>query len=141
MAMSYFNLLDGRTSVSEILNIRSAQQAAQDALSAQADEAAVFSMRIESLQRLLLVQHDQIAKLQSALGVLAAVLRDNGMVNAEILDARLEAAMLNAEEETATAQAKAQATTTCTSCRREVAKRQTTMTDDGVMCDACFARR
>src|SRR3954464_10743118 len=112
MPMSYFNLLDDRTSFLEIKNIRSAQLAAQEALDTQADSAAMFNTRIVSLQKQVALQHDQIARLQSALGVLAAVLRDGGLINAEILDARLEAAMLNAEEEEE-AHAAASNQTTC----------------------------
>jgi hypothetical protein len=138
MPMSYFNLLDDRTSFLEIKNIRSAQIAAQDALDAQADSAAMFNTRIVSLQKQIALQHDQIVRLQSALGVLAAVLRDGGLINAEILDARLEAATLNAEEEEE-AHAVASNQTICPRCGVSVDMRRTTMTANGPICDRCFA--
>jgi DNA repair exonuclease SbcCD ATPase subunit len=138
MPMSYFNLLDDRTSFLEIKNIRSAQIAAQEALDSQADSAAMFNTRIVSLQKQVALQHDQIVRLQSALGVLAAVLRDGGLINAEILDARLEAATLNAEEEEE-AHAVAANQTTCPRCGQSVDMRRTTMTANGAVCDRCFA--
>lgn len=127
--ISFFTaLLDEDISWRERDAINSAHDAADAAL-----ELAASSS--QSLQRRVARQEQQITELRAMVSVLAAVLRDNGLVNAEILDARLEAALVNAEEEAA-AEANA---ATCIRCASEVTRSSTVMTEYGLVCDRCHA--
>lgn len=94
-----------------------------------------FGSAIARLEGRVRSQDREIKLLRAALGVLAAMLRDNGLVNADMLDVRLEAAIANAEEEIEVAAN----TVTCPSCRRQVDRRITVMTEAGIVCDRCHA--
>jgi hypothetical protein len=128
-----------------------AQDRADQALDT-AEAAQRWAKRmIEDLQLQLSVQAQQIHTLSSAVSVLAATLRDGGVVDAEILEARFEAALINAEEEAAARQAAARtkeatnkaqgitATTTCIKCGTIVPTNRTVMTERGTLCDRCEA--
>lgn len=115
---------------------RDAINSAQDTANAALDG---FAMQAETIRRLTKRLHDQdrqIQMLSAAVGVLAAVLRDNGLVDPEILDARLEAAIENTQDEVA----KAPSTVACQRCAKQVAIQRTVMTASGTICDACHAR-
>ena len=87
MGISFFtNLTDPNLAVAEARAINAALERGE------ADKVAL-------LQGQLSAQEREIKLLRAAVGVLAAMLRDNGIVDGEMLDLRLEAAMENAEEE------------------------------------------
>lgn len=134
--ISFFNLFaDSRTSLTEATAIRDAQGRADDAMEVAQAQGDAFGGAIARLEGRVRAQDREIKLLRAALGVLAAMLRDNGVVNPEMLDARLEAAIANAEEEIEVAAS----TVTCPSCRRQVDRRITVMTEAGIVCDRCHA--
>jgi hypothetical protein len=103
--------------------------------SAAAFNAARAQQRIDQLSR-------EIVMLRAAVTVLVNTLRDTGVVDARLLDARLEAAL---EEATAPPQqapqpAPAQTFLICLRCREQKPASTTTMTADGPMCDPCAVR-
>jgi hypothetical protein len=119
---------EGRTSNEALARGNAAMEVAQ----AQGD---AFGGAIASLRGHVAAQHREIKLLRAAVGVLAATLRDNGVVDGEMLDLRLEAAIANAEEEIEVATTMI----TCPRCRRQVDRRITVMTEQGVVCDRCHA--
>lgn len=132
MGISFFSMLtDPNMSVREGVAINTALDrgtAALEASSAQSDAISRMLGRLAAQDR-------EIKLLRAAVGVLAAMLRDNGVVDGEMLDLRLEAAMENAEEEID----HAANTITCPRCNRQVDRRITVMTEAGVVCDRCHA--
>ncbi len=132
MGISFFSMLtDPNMSVREGTAINTALDrgtAALEATSAQGDAIGRMLGRLAAQDR-------EIKLLRAAVGVLAAMLRDNGVVDGEMLDLRLEAAMENAEEEID----HAANTVTCPRCNRQVDRRITVMTEQGVICDRCHA--
>jgi hypothetical protein len=134
--ISFFTMLvDDNMSWIEQSAINSAHDRADAAMEVAKGQGDAFGTAIASMQRTIIAQKNQIKMLNSAIGVLAAVLRDNGVIDADILDARLEAAVLNAEEEI-----KHETNTiTCFKCSTQVPKSNTVMTELGVMCDRCHA--
>ncbi len=132
MGISFFSMLtDPNMSVREGTAINTALDrgtAALEASSAQSDAIGRMLGRLAAQDR-------EIKLLRAAVGVLAAMLRDNGVVDGEMLDLRLEAAMENAEEEID----HAANTITCPRCNRQVDRRITVMTEAGVICDRCHA--
>lgn len=134
--VSFFSMLtDDNMSMREQGAINSAYDRADDAMEVARVQGDTFGQAIAAMQRTIVQQNNQIKMLSSAIGVLAAVLRDNGVVDGEMLDARLEAAVLNAEDEI-----RQEANTiVCLKCSRQVAKSNTVMTEMGVMCDRCHA--
>ncbi|MEO6777270.1 MAG: hypothetical protein ABI437_29745 [Kofleriaceae bacterium] len=94
-----------------------------------------FGSAIARLDRRATSQDREIKLLRAAVGVLAAMLRDNGIVDGDMLDIRLEAALTNAEEEIEVAAN----TVTCPNCKRQVDRRITVMTESGIVCDRCHA--
>jgi len=131
--ISFFTMLaDDNMSWIERDAINSVRDDMMEVASAQAES---FGQAIAQLNRRLAAADRQIALLRAAVGVLAAMLRDNSIVDGEMLDARLEAAILNAEEEVV-ADAN---TVSCTRCGQAVARARTMMTEDGVVCDRCHA--
>lgn len=134
--ISFFNLLtDSHTSVTEAVAISGAQGRADDAMELAQAQGDAFGNAIARLEGRVRAQDREIKLLRAALGVLAAMLRDNGVVDPEMLDVRLEAAITNAEEEIETAAN----TVTCPRCNRQVDRRITVMTEAGVVCDRCHA--
>lgn len=132
MGISFFSMLtDSKMSVREATAIGTALDrgtAALEATSAQSDAIGGMLGRLAAQDR-------EIKLLRAAIGVLAAMLRDNGVVDGEMLDIRLEAAMENAEEEID----HAANTVTCPQCNRQVDRRVTVMTEQGIVCDRCHA--
>lgn len=132
MGISFFSMLtDPNMSVREGVAINTALDrgtAALEASSAQSDAIGRMLGRLAAQDR-------EIKLLRAAVGVLAAMLRDQGVVDGEMLDLRLEAAMENAEEEID----HAANTITCPRCNRQVDRRVTVMTESGVVCDRCHA--
>lgn len=132
MGISFFSMLtDPNMGVREGTAINTALDrgtAALEATSAQGDAIGRMLGRLAAQDR-------EIKLLRAAVGVLAAMLRDNGVVDGEMLDLRLEAAMENAEEEID----HAANTVTCPRCNRQVDRRITVMTEQGVICDRCHA--
>lgn len=116
--------------------INSAHDHADAALDAVGMQAEGFGKAIARLSKRLHEQDQQIKMLNAAVSVLAAMLRDNGVVKAEMLDARLEAAMENARDDAAVTAN----TVTCQRCGAQVAMQRTVMTETGTICDACHAR-
>lgn len=131
--ISFFTMLaDGNMSWIERNAINSVRDDAMEVASAQADS---FGQAIARLNQRIAAQDKQIKLLGAAVSVLAAMLRDNSVVDAVILDARLEAAVLNAEEEVA-----AEASTiACDRCGQAVHRARTVMTEHGTVCDRCHA--
>lgn len=137
--ISFFTMLvDDRMSWIERDAINDAQAQADTALAIAQSNSEAHARSIQTLGRQLAAQGNQIKMLNAAIGVLAAVLRDNNVIDPEILDARLEAAVLNAEEEIAQAAAK-QPMETCSSCAAQVPRNRTNMTATSVVCDRCAA--
>lgn len=103
---------------------------------------------VEALRALVRAQAKQLKVLQAAIGVLATTLRDSNLVDADILDARLEAAVINSEEDEPRPAPKAKAkvgppagvpTVACDRCGTVVARNRSNVTEKGTLCDRCFA--
>ena len=125
----------GNTSWIERSAINSAYDRADAAMEVASVQGDAFGTAIANMHRTLVQQQNQIKLLESMMGVLAAVLRDNNVIDPEILDARLEAAVLNAEEEI-----KHDADNVlCVRCRQMLPRARTNMTEVGVVCDRCLA--
>ena len=141
-------LLDDRLSYWEAQRINEATDAAEVAqASAEAAQYRSYSneARLNHMAR-------EVVFLRTALTVLVKTLKDSNVLDERLLDARLEAAM---EEANATlpkqpagptsmnevfTQAKQAAPThqlTCIRCRNHVAASSTLMTQDGPMCERC----
>jgi hypothetical protein len=134
--VSFFSLLsDSRTSLGEALAIGQAENRADAAVEIAQVQGDAIGNAIARLDQRVRAQDRDIKLLRTALGALAAMLRDSGALDAEMLDLRLEAAIANAEEEIDTAAN----TVTCPSCRRQVERRITVMTEAGIVCDRCHA--
>ena len=119
-------LLDDDMSWGEMAAINSAHDQAQAAL----DQGAMIGASVGMLQQRLAAQAKEIRTLKALVGVLAGVLRDTGVVDGDILDYRLEAALEEAAEEKVEV-------VTCLQCGRQVPKNRTTITGAGLVCDAC----
>ena len=115
--------------------IGAAYDRADGAMEVAQAQGDAFGTAIARLERRVSAQDKEIKLLRAAVGVLAAMLRDNGVVDASMLDMRLEAAMANAEDEIE----HAANTVTCPSCKRQVDRRVTVMTELGILCDRCHA--
>jgi hypothetical protein len=77
--------------------------------------------------------------LRAAVTVLVNTLRDTKVLDAQLLDARLDAAIEDAlrPPEPAQPAVEAQPWVVCLRCRQTVQARTTTMTAEGPMCDRC----
>jgi hypothetical protein len=134
--ISFFTLAqDSRTSLTEAAAIGAAHNRADAAMEVAQAQGDAFGSAIARLEQRTIAQAREIKLLQTAVGVLAAMLRDNSTLDGDMLDLRLEAAIANAEEEIEVAAS----TVTCPSCRRQVDRRVTVMTEAGVVCDRCHA--
>lgn len=133
--ISFFQGLVGDVSWLERSAINSAHDRADAALDIASAQGDAFGNAISRLHRTVAQQQQRIVMLESMIGVLAAVLRDNNVIDPEILDARLEAAVLNAEDEIA----QVTDNVLCVRCSKMVPKAQTNMTEVGVVCDRCLA--
>lgn len=138
-------LLDDNVSWWEARSINAAHDAADIAQGA-ADAAQFKSFnnetRINNLAR-------EVVFLRTALTVLVKTLKDSNVLDERLLDARLEAAMEEANaamkppaSPTSTSQTSGQATPasvklTCVRCRTQVPAASTLMTADGPMCERC----
>lgn len=134
--ISFFTgLIDNNMSWIERGAINDAHDRADAAMEVASVQGDTFGRAISSMQRTINDQQNQIKLLNSMIGVLAAVLRDNNVIDAEILDARLEAAIENAQEEI-----KHEANNVmCMKCSKLVPKASSNMTELGVECDRCLA--
>ncbi|MBV8762184.1 MAG: hypothetical protein JO257_33140 [Deltaproteobacteria bacterium] len=128
-------LTDSKMSVHEGNAINAALDRGNAAMEVASAQGDAFGGAITRLQGRVAAQDREIKLLRAAVGVLAAMLRDNGIVDGEMLDIRLEAAMENAEEEID----HAANTITCPRCNRQVDRHVTVMTEQGVICDRCHA--
>lgn len=134
--VSFFSLLtDSRTSLGEALAIGNAQNSADGAVEIAHAQSDAFGGAIARIEQRTRTQEREINVLRTVVGVLAAMLRDSGAIDADMLDLRLEAAIANAEEEIDVAAN----TVTCPTCRRQVDRRITVMTEAGIVCDRCHA--
>lgn len=134
--VSFFSLLtDSRTSLGEALAIGNAQNRADGGVEIAHAQSDAFGGAIARIEQRTRSQEREIKLLRTVVGVLAAMLRDSGAIDADMLDLRLEAAIANAEEEIDAAAN----TVTCPSCRRQVDRRITVMTEAGIVCDRCHA--
>jgi len=136
MGISFFSMLtDSKMSIHEGNAINAALDRGNAAMEVASAQGDAFGGAISRLQGKVVAQDREIKLLRAAIGVLAAMLRDQGVVDGDMLDLRLEAAMENAEEEID----HAANTITCPRCNREVDRRITVMTEQGVICDRCHA--
>src|SRR6185312_6271024 len=100
MGISFFSMLtDSKMSIHEGNAINAALDRGNAALEVASAQGDAFGGAISRLQGKVVAQDREIKLLRAAIGVLAAMLRDQGVVNNDMLDLRLEAAMENAEEE------------------------------------------
>jgi hypothetical protein len=130
--LGFFDILsDDALSWREAQAINHAHDAADTAL-AQAD---IHAQSIGEMRAMLRAQARELAMLRAAMGVLAGLLRDNGLVDPKVLDYRLEAAMDDgaAEHEESVSSA------VCLRCSTELPLAQTVMTENGPVCDRCHA--
>lgn len=135
MSISFLNqLLDEHTDWTDYRRADHAQATADRALVEIESNALDAKLSIEALDRKLRTQAAQLKALRTVVGVLAEMLRDSGVVNGEVLDARLQAAVVNAEEVIEPV-----VTVTCGRCHRPVERRHTVITADGEICDRCHA--
>ena len=132
-------LLDDRISWWE----RDAINGAYDAAEVAVGQASANQFSIHQLQQRITQQSREIVMLRTALTVLVNTLRDTSVVDAKLLDARLEAAMEEAfpppEAQKAAANAPPRPLT-CIRCREPKPAAQTMMSADGPICDPCSAR-
>jgi hypothetical protein len=134
--ISFFSMLaDSNMSVAEGMAINAAGDRGDAAMAVAQAQGDAFGGAISRLQGRVAAQDREIKLLRAAVGVLAAMLRDNGVVDGEMLDLRLEAAIANAEEEIEVAANMI----TCPQCHRQVDRRITVMTEQGIVCDRCHA--
>ena len=134
--VSFFSMLaDDNMSWHEQSAINSAHDRADAAMQVATAQGDAFGQAIASMQRTIVQQQQQMKLMSSMIGVLAAVLRDNNVIDPDILDARLEAAIENAREEI-----KHEANNVmCMKCSKLVPKASSNMTELGVECDRCLA--
>lgn len=138
--VSFFTmLLDDNMSWWERDAINSAHERADAALDAASMQGQAFSRSIVGMQKVIQQQATQIRMLNAAVQTLAAVLRDTNLVDPELLDARLEAAIVNTEEEVARAAATGPQSM-CLRCSATVPTSRTVVTETGTLCDSCHAR-
>jgi hypothetical protein len=123
--VGFFGVLDTR-----LAEIHEAHDRADAAL----DQGNMLGATIGGLQQRVNAQAREIETLRALIGVLARVLRDTGVVDADVLDYRLEAALEEVAE-----QAAAPAQVTCLRCGKLFPQQQTTLTEMGTMCDRCAA--
>ena len=123
-------LVDGQMSWGEARAINATSDQAEAAL----EQGAMLGSAIGQMQGRLAAQQREIRTLKALVGVLAGVLRDTGVVDGDVLDYRLEAALEEAAEA-----ATAPAMVTCPGCGREVPQSQTVVTAIGTVCDRCHA--
>ena len=135
--ISFFTMLaDDTMSRGERDAINAAGDRADAAMEVASAQGEALGQAISALQRRVADQDQQIKLLRAAVGVLAAMLRDTGTVDGDLLDMRLEAAIANAEEELE----EEATTTTCLHCGQQIDRRRTVVTEIGVLCDRCHAR-
>jgi glutamine synthetase type III len=134
--ISFFGMLaDDNMSFYERAAINSASDRADAAMEVASAQSDAFGQAIASMQRTIMLQQNQLKTMGAMIGVLAAALRDNGTVDPDVLDARLEAAIENAQEEI-----KHEASTVlCIKCNQMVPKAVSNVTELGVECDRCMA--
>jgi hypothetical protein len=123
-------LFDDQMSWGEAAAINQATGRADAAM----EQGNMLGSTIGALQGRVNAQAREIKTLRSLIGVLAGVLRDTGVVDADVLDYRLEAALEEAAEAAA-----APAQVTCLRCGKQFPQQQTTLTEMGTMCDRCAA--
>jgi hypothetical protein len=134
--LSFFDLLaDPDMSWAERSAINAASERADAAMEVATAQGDAFGHAITTLRTRVMAQDTELKLLRAAIGVLAATLRDNNVVDADLLDARLEAAIVNTKEEVE----RVANTVTCLRCGRQIERRYTEMTADGVVCDRCHA--
>ena len=127
-------LLDDKLSYWEAQRINEAHDAA-DIAQAHAFDAAQST---NQLGRRLEMMSREIIMLRTALTVLTQQLKDSNVINSEVLDARLEAAMDLAFPKPPPAAPPinpSEIKITCLRCRKQVAAGGTLMTADGPVCE------
>jgi hypothetical protein len=129
-------LLDDRMSWWEAQRINEANDAAD--MAAGAAEAANF--RAQTLEQRVTAMGREIVMLRTALTVLTNTLKDSKVLDERLLDARLQAAMEEAEaasrpKPVAAAAPYTPPQITCIRCRKSVSAATTLMTADGPMCE------
>ena len=99
-------------------------------------EENVLVRQLDALTRQVRRQQEQIETLQALVGVLGGVLHDTGVVDADLLDFRIEAALDEVAAHAQTDQAEARMLA-CLRCGSRVRPEQTVVTADGTVCDKC----
>lgn len=90
---------------------------------------------VEQLRKQVLAQREQLRDLSVLVSVLVKMLADGGQVDDKVLRYRVEAeidALVDAAKPTMRLE-------TCSRCGSKVAAAQTSMTEDGPVCDRCMA--
>jgi hypothetical protein len=117
----------------------SAINQAGDRADAALHQGTMLGESIGALQRRVQLQAKEIDVLKTALAVLVKVLEESNVVDAGVLDYRLEAAMAEAEAEAE--EARATATRMCVGCSLSFPVARLNVTEIGELCDACLAKR
>ena len=92
---------------------------------------------VEQLRKQVLDQRDHLRELSVLVSVLVKMLSEAGTADDKVLRYRVEAeleAMADAAKPTARLE-------TCIRCKAQVVAAQTSMTEDGAVCDRCMAVR
>lgn len=134
-------LLDDRMSAWEA----NAINAAHDSAGIASSQAMAAQASIERTNHRLNDLSREIVMLRTAVTVLTKTLLDCEVINQRLLEARLEAAMEEAfapppPPPAAEAMTSPNPSLTCVRCRIAKPANQTTMTDDGPVCDACISK-
>lgn len=100
---------------------------ANDVIAEAESEITDLDTRVRAMAR-------ELVQLRTIVTVLVGTLRDLNVVDAHVLDVRMQAAF---EEALGPTPPVGSTEVTCPRCKQLVARAQTTMTGDGVLCDRC----
>lgn len=135
-------LLDDKVSPWEARAINSAHDAAEHAQL----RSVELGGRVDALEHRVAGLSREVIMLRAALTVLAKTLKDTGVLDERLLDARLDAAVEEAlappepppsQRAAPTAPAQPPRMLVCLRCRNRVPAPSTSMTADGPVCDRC----
>jgi len=102
-------------------------------------QGTMLGESIGDLRKQLARQQEEIRTLRTVLAVLGRVLEEAGVVDAKVLDYRIEAAIEEAREQSRERQARE--TKMCVGCSLDFPVGRLNVTEYGDMCDGCVATR